>query len=86
MTIKAVLRDGRIQPLEPLPPAWMEGQELVVEEPAGVENALTIREWEQELEATSSQVPSAEHDRFRQALEAIEHESKESVRREWEKR
>ena len=33
MTIKAVLRHGVIQPIEPLPPDWADGQELVVEEP-----------------------------------------------------
>ena len=31
MTIKAVLRHGVIEPVEPLPTGWVEGQELVVE-------------------------------------------------------
>lgn len=34
MTIKAVLRNGVIQPVEPLPSDWAEGQELLVEEPS----------------------------------------------------
>ena len=42
MTIRAILRHGIIQPIEPLPPAWAEGQELVTqpveaEEPAPVD-------------------------------------------------
>lgn len=31
MTIKAVIQNGRIEPLEPLPKDWLEGQEVVVE-------------------------------------------------------
>ncbi len=33
MTIRAVLRHGVIEPIEPLPQGWADGQELLVEEP-----------------------------------------------------
>jgi hypothetical protein len=71
MTIKAVLRDGRIQPLEPLPPDWSDGQELVVEEPDPSATEARIDEWERELAAATAQLPVEEHDRFRQALNDI---------------
>lgn len=45
MTIKAVLRDGRIQPLEPLPPEWMDGQELLVEQPEAAPSESQLAEW-----------------------------------------
>ncbi|MGA2231931.1 MAG: hypothetical protein ABSH22_13625 [Tepidisphaeraceae bacterium] len=71
MTIKAVLRDGRIQPLEPLPPDWSDGQELVVEEPDLSATESRIDEWERDLAAATAQLPVEEHDRFRQALNDI---------------
>lgn len=83
MTIKAILRDGLIQPLEPLPPDWSEGQALVVEEPTEAERPAPIDEWARDLEAAAVQLPAAEHDRFRQALGDVERDSKELIRREW---
>ena len=83
MTIKAILRDGHIQPLEPLPPDWAEGQQLVVEEPEVVPNAAEIEQWAKELEESTAKIPAEEHERLERALEENERESKDWVRREW---
>ena len=83
MTIKAILRDGRIQPLEPLPPGWTDGQELVVEEPELSETAAEIEQWAKDLEESTAKIPTDEHDRIDRALEEIERESKDAVRRKW---
>lgn len=83
MTIKAVLRHGVIQPVDPLPPDWTEGQELIVEEPGPDVAGVEIGQWVQEMDAATAQLPPEEHDRFRQALDQIEHESKDAVRRQW---
>jgi hypothetical protein len=83
MTIKAVLRDGVIQPVEPLPPDWADGQELVVEGPKSARAEAQITQWAHELDAATAQIPQEEHDRFLRALDQIERESKEAVRREW---
>lgn len=85
MTIKAILRDGVIQPLEPLPANWSEGQELVVEQPDLTQTHAQLDAWARELEAATTQLPDEEHGRFRQALIEIERESKEVVRQEWER-
>jgi hypothetical protein len=82
MTIKAMLRDGRIQPLEPLPPDWTDGQELVVEEPDLVETG-EIEQWAKELEESTARISVEEHERLERALGEIEQESKDAVRREW---
>lgn len=82
MTIKAVLRHGIIQPIDPLPSDWADGQELVVEEPQR-NGATDISQWAQELDVATSQIPDEEHDRFLQALDQIERESKEAVRKQW---
>jgi len=83
MTIKAILLNGRIQPIEPIPPDWAEGQELVIEEPDSAETAAEIEQWAKELEASTARIPAEEHELLDRALEEIEQESKDAVRREW---
>jgi hypothetical protein len=83
MTIKAILRNGRIQPLEPLPSDWADGQELVVEQPELADTGAPVADWARDLDAATAQLPAEEHDRFRQALDEIERDSKDAVRREW---
>jgi hypothetical protein len=82
MTIKAILRHGVIQPIDPLPSDWADGQELVVEEPQQ-NSPAEIVQWSQELDAATAQIPAEEHDRFLHALDEIERESKEVVRKQW---
>jgi hypothetical protein len=84
MTIRAVLRQGVIQPTEPLPPDWRDGQELVVESNGDV-GTEQIQQWAHELDAAAAEIPAEEHDRFLRALDEIEHESKDAVRKRWEK-
>ena len=83
MTIKAIIRDGRIQALEPLPAEWTEGLEVVVEQPDLVGAEAQVGQWAKDLETAAARVPAEEHDRFRRALGEIERESKDAIRREW---
>jgi hypothetical protein len=83
MTIKAVIRGGRIEPMEPLPLEWREGQELLVEQPDGSAGNVKVDQWVQDLDEATALVPAGEHQRFQQAMEEIERESKNRVRREW---
>ena len=83
MTIKAILRDGRIQPLEPLPPDWTDGQELLVEEPDLGQTAAEIERWAKELEESTAKIPAEEHERLDRALEKIERESKHVPTENW---
>lgn len=77
------MRDGRIQALEPLPPDWIEGQELVVEDPDSAESGAEIDRWAKEFEESTAKIPAEEHDRLDRARENIERESKDAVRRQW---
>jgi hypothetical protein len=54
MTIKAILRDGHIQRLEPLPPDWADGQELLVEQPASIETRAEVDAWAKDFETGHS--------------------------------
>jgi hypothetical protein len=83
MTIRAVLRDGVIQPVEPLPPDWTNGQELIVEEPKRDPADEEINQWARDLDAAAARIPAEEHERFLEALEHIERESKDAVRKQW---
>jgi len=74
MTIKAILRHGVIHPVEPLPPDWAEGQELLIEEPKTSHANTEISQWAQEMDAATAQIPADEHERFLTALEEIEKE------------
>jgi hypothetical protein len=46
-------------------------------------NAVNVEAWARELDAAVSQVAAEEHDRFRKAMDDLELESKDIVRREW---
>ena len=83
MTIRAIMRDGMIQPVEPIPPGWVDGQDLVIEEPQADRAAAEIAQWAQELDAATAQIPAREHERFLRALDEIERESKEAIRKQW---
>ena len=82
MTIRAIVHNGSIQPLEPLPSDWAEGKELLVEDstPAAVED---LHAWSRDIDEAARQLPGLDHERFREALDEVEHQSKEATRREW---
>ena len=51
---RAVLKNGVIYPLEPLPPEWADGQELEVAPVRPVEEGPeAIERWAEEMEAAS---------------------------------
>jgi hypothetical protein len=83
MTIKAILRDGAIQPVEPLPSQWADGQELIVEQPEFTAEQSELRAWTEDLESAAAKLPPEEHERFLKALDEIERQSKNAVGREW---
>jgi hypothetical protein len=82
--IRAVYRDGKIQPVDTVPLDWDEGQELVVAALAGAELRETIEQWNVEMDAAASDLSDEDHDEFMKALEEVERESKELGRREME--
>ena len=83
--IRAVVQNGVIQPLEPLPPAWLDGREVVVEE-AGAQMDVKSPEndnWYQDMaELTAELNDSREWDQIEATLAEADRQAKESVRRE----
>jgi hypothetical protein len=88
MSIRAILKDGKIQPVDPLPCDWIEGQVLSVDsnDVETTEVPPTKEEldaWEAEMEDSARRIPPDEHERFLQSIESHRSESKSQMRREW---
>lgn len=79
--VKAVLHDGVIQPLSPLPEKWHEGQELLIQE-AGPADPEDWDAWEREMEALALDISPEDHLRVEAALAEADREAKELVRRQ----
>jgi hypothetical protein len=82
--IRAVYRDGKIEPLDGVPGSWQDGQELMVDACMGPELRETIEQWSSQMDAAGA-LSDEEHDQFMNALEEVERESKVLGRREMEK-
>ena len=80
--VRAVLKQGKIQPLDDLPKSWSEGQELLIEEGELPVDPEEIATWSREIGEAAERIPVEEHERFLAALEEYEKESKEQARRE----
>lgn len=82
--IRAVLSNGAIQPLDPLPPDWPDGQELRVE-PAATAlpgRAEDIDHWYQELESLCASADPEDDQRLQLALAEAHERAKAMVRRD----
>ena len=81
---RAILKNGVIVPVEPLPAEWGEGTELVVQEPGPEEKPdddQSLQEWYQELNAMCSQNDPEEMASLRADLDEHRREAKEWMRR-----
>jgi hypothetical protein len=79
--IRAILKQGRIQPLDQLPPHWREGQELIVESCQPSDDSADIKKWRERFVALSAQIPAEDHERMAAALAEQGHQGKELMRR-----
>ena len=81
--IRAVLKEGVIQPAEEVPDRWEEGQELVVEaddeDRAFKDDDIIL--WSRQIAEGAAGIPDEDHERFLAAIAAQKSESKESIRR-----
>lgn len=80
--IRAILKKGKIQPLDELPPHWHEGQELIVEGCEPSDNPAEIEKWHDKLVALSAQIPAADHERMAAAVAEQDRKAKARMRRD----
>jgi predicted DNA-binding antitoxin AbrB/MazE fold protein len=82
--IRAVVQDGLLRPLDPLPLDWAEGHIVVVED---AESAISddLDEWYEELNRLGpAQYAPGEREQIRAILAEADAQAKEFVRREME--
>ncbi len=90
MTLKAVIQNGAIVPLEPLPPQWVEGQRVNVAEadedelePADAERLKReADEWFREMQEAAAKISSEDGDILMAAIAELRREGKEQMRKE----
>jgi hypothetical protein len=79
---KAVLKNGVILPLEPLPPEWADGRELRVESAADDSEEQDFDAWLSELQALIAQNDVTDLVRVEQAIKDADEQAKALVRKE----
>jgi hypothetical protein len=80
--IRAVYRDGAIQPLDQVPPEWHEGDKLVVEQVETTPSAEEIEEWAAGVEAAAAKISDEDHDKVMAAISEHRAEAKRQMRQE----
>ena len=80
--IKAVLKNGTIQPLEPIPSEWDDGVELQVEAADSPDTPEVIRSWYEDLNRLAAKIAPKDMERLESALREADAEAKAQVRRE----
>jgi hypothetical protein len=78
---KAIVRNGEIRLLEPLPPDWREGTELRVELLNPSVDASATDRWMDEVEALAAQQDPRDDAIIDEAIAAIRQEAKELARK-----
>lgn len=83
--IRAIVRQGMIHPIDPLPPEWSDGRELWIEpaDPEPSDDPEEIDRWYQELQALSAGLYApGERERIQAVLAEADAQAKDWVRRE----
>jgi hypothetical protein len=80
--IRAVLKKGKIQPLDALPENWSEGQELIVEGLGPSDDPAAIKQWYRDFARLSAEIPAEDHNRMSAALAEQNRQAKERMRRD----
>jgi hypothetical protein len=60
--VRAILKNGVIQPIDPLPPEWQDGMELEVDAPPVGRDPGSIERWYQEWQDLKAQIPPEDHE------------------------
>jgi hypothetical protein len=81
-TIRAIVQNGVIRPIDPMPSEWAEGQALVIED-AGSPPADDLDGWYRELQSLGpARYEPGEWDRVQGVLSEADQQAKAEVRRQ----
>jgi hypothetical protein len=80
--IRAILQNGPIHPLDPIPSEWTEGRQVIVED-AFAASSGDLEEWYCELQGLGpAQYEPGEFDRVQSILKEADALAKDAVRRQ----
>ncbi len=80
---RAILKNGVLYPLEPLPPEWADGQEVEVAPVSPAEeNPDGIERWAEEMEALCADSDPEDESKMLAAIDEQRREAKAQARRE----
>ena len=84
--IRAIVTNGMLKPLDPLPEDWLEGEELLIDAQPSREisqdDASRLDRWYQELEASAAQLDPEDDRLLQEAVQGVRRLAKETARRE----
>jgi hypothetical protein len=80
--IRAVYRDGKIQPVDVVPEEWHEGAKLVVEQEEVTPTEEELEQWAVEVETAAAKISEADHQQAMAAIAQHRTEAKQWMRRE----
>jgi hypothetical protein len=80
--IRAILKKGKIQPVDELPEHWREGQELIVEGCEPSDDPADIKRWYEEFVTLSAEIPADDHKRMSAAIAELNRQAKAWMRHE----
>jgi hypothetical protein len=78
--IKAVWKQGTIQPLDPVPDYWTDGQRLVIESIDEATEAALGDSWSEAVEHEMTSISEADHEELLAAIQTHRAEQKEYMR------
>ena len=79
--IRAVLQNGKVEPIDELPRHWLDGQELIVDCGELTDDPSEIKNWYDKLVALSGQISDDDHERMAAAIAEQARQDKDLVRR-----
>jgi hypothetical protein len=81
--LRAIIKDGLIYPLDPLPPGWTEGQEVeITGEVVPPDDPESVERWYQELARVSAELADPRAwTRIDERLAEVNRRARERVRR-----
>jgi hypothetical protein len=81
--IRAVYRDGKIEPVDNVPIDWREGDRLLVEHQETIPSRQELEEWVAAVQEATAKIPPEDHEKFMAAIAQHRAEAKRQMRREW---
>lgn len=82
--IRATIQNGMIHPLEPLPPDWQDGRELIIEEAETLPTASQLETWVKEIQEAVAEVRPEDRDALERALAEADRVARQQVRKDME--